>query len=151
MPLTKSGSPHLVLLALPATLAVAPLNHVAPAHLEWDAAGDDRLKSHIRRLMEDWPEVQLAPLRLVSPKDLDYTASVVKQPLVNLEENVARVVGRRLRLPDPLSVRMSRKQDAVAWRRAFGGVKVPRGVYRFHTHQEADAWLWQMICRPSRS
>jgi len=84
-------------------------------------------------------------------ENLEYTAFAVKRPLVNLEEDVAKVVGRRLKLPDPLSVRMSRKQDAVAWRRAFGGVKVPRGVYRFHTHQEADAWLWQMICRPSRS
>ena len=88
---------------------------------------------------------------LVSHKNLRYTAFAVEQPLINLEENVGKVVGRRLRLPDPLSVKTSRKEDAVAWRRAFGGVKVPRGVYRFHTHQEADAWLWQMICRPSRS
>jgi hypothetical protein len=75
----------------------------------------------------------------------------VKEPWVNFEEGATKVVGRRLKLPDPLSVKMSRKRDAVAWRRAFGGVKVPRGVYRFHTHEEADAWLWQMICRPSQS
>ncbi|MHC1764351.1 MAG: hypothetical protein AB9869_08595 [Verrucomicrobiia bacterium] len=75
----------------------------------------------------------------------------MREPLVNFEEDVQKVVGRRLKLPDPLSVRMSRKGDAVAWRRTFGGVKVPRGVYRFHTHEEADAWLWQMICRPSLS
>ncbi len=73
---------------------------------------------------------------------------MVKQPLVNLEEKIDKVVGRRLRAPDPLSVRTSNKADSVAWRKAFGGVKVPRGVHRFHTHEEANQWLWRMICRP---
>jgi hypothetical protein len=24
---------------------------------------------------------------------------------------------------------------------------VPRGVYRFRTHQESDAWMLKMLCR----
>jgi hypothetical protein len=71
----------------------------------------------------------------------------VKLPLINVEESIDRTVGRRLRVPDPLSIKMSNKADAVAWRKAFGGVRVPRGVHRFRTHVEADEWLWQMITR----
>ena len=32
---------------------------------------------------------------------------------------------------------------------ATGGVRVPRGVHRFKTHEEADQWLWRMITRPT--
>ncbi len=76
---------------------------------------------------------------------------MAKQPLVNLEEKIDKVVGRRLKAPDALSVRASRKADSVAWRKAFGGVNVPRGVHRFRTHEEADDWLWRMISRPKTS
>lgn len=75
----------------------------------------------------------------------------MKQPFVNVEENIERVVGRRLKAPDALSVATSGKADACAWREAFGGVRVPRGVHRFRTHEEADEWLWRMICRPNPS
>jgi hypothetical protein len=72
----------------------------------------------------------------------------MEKPLINLEENLGKVVGRRLKAPDPLSVRTSNKADSIAWRKALGGVRVPRGVYRFRTHEEANDWLWRMICRP---
>jgi len=71
-------------------------------------------------------------------------------PLLNLEEKIDKVVGRRLKAPDALSVRTSNKADSIAWRKAFGGVNVPRGVHRFRTHEEADDWLWRMISRPKR-
>ena len=38
---------------------------------------------------------------------------------------------------------------AIAWRKALGGVRVPRGVHRFKTHEEAEQWLWRMIARPT--
>jgi hypothetical protein len=41
--------------------------------------------------------------------------------------------------------------EARAWRKAFGGVRVPKGVHRFQTHQEADEWLWWMIARPNQT
>ena len=78
-----------------------------------------------------------------------YAGSVVKTPLVNVEEKIDRFVGRRTGTPDALSTKFNTKADAVAWRKAFGGIRVPRGVYRFKTHEEADAWLWRMICRPT--
>jgi hypothetical protein len=75
----------------------------------------------------------------------------MKSPPLNVEENIGKIVGKRLRTPDALSVQGSNRADSIAWRKAFGGVRVPRGVYRFRTHQEADQWLWRMICRPRAS
>ena len=75
----------------------------------------------------------------------------MKQPFINVEEEIDKVVGRRTKTPDALSVETRRKADAIAWRKAFGGVRVPRGVHRFRTHEEADEWLWRMIVRPHPS
>jgi hypothetical protein len=69
---------------------------------------------------------------------------------INFEEHIGKVVGRRNRAPNTLDVRNSTIKDAIAWREAFGGV-APKGVYRFHTHEEADEWLWEMITRPRAS
>jgi hypothetical protein len=77
-----------------------------------------------------------------------YAGFIVKKPFVNAEEHIDRIVGRRTRTPDPLSLASNGKADAEAWRRAFGGLRVPRGVHRFRTHEEADEWLWRMMARP---
>jgi hypothetical protein len=73
----------------------------------------------------------------------------VKQPFINVEEKIDRFVGRRRGKMDGLSTVTSNKADSVAWRKAFGGVRIPRGVHRFKTHEEADKWLWRMITRPT--
>jgi hypothetical protein len=73
----------------------------------------------------------------------------VRRPVINVEEHIDRIVGRRTKTPDGLSTTTSHKAESVAWGRAFGGVRVPRGVYRFKTHEEADQWLWRMIARPT--
>ena len=62
----------------------------------------------------------------------------MKQPLFDVEERIDRIVGRRTNAPDALSVKTSKKADALAWQKAFGGLRVPRGVYRFRAHEEAD-------------
>jgi hypothetical protein len=73
----------------------------------------------------------------------------VVRPVVNIEERVDRIVGRRTNAPDALSRAGHSKADAIAWRRSLGGLRVPRGVHRFHSHEEADEWLWRMIARPT--
>ena len=78
-----------------------------------------------------------------------YAEAIVKQPFINVEERIERCVGRRTKTPNALSISSSRRADAVAWRKAFGGLRVPRGVHRFHTHEEADEWLWRMMARPT--
>jgi hypothetical protein len=75
----------------------------------------------------------------------------VKEPFINAEETLDKVVGNRTRAPGALSVQGSTKADAIAWRKSFGGVRVPRGVHRFRTHEEADEWFWRMIARPHPS
>jgi hypothetical protein len=77
-----------------------------------------------------------------------YAFSALKTRPVNVEENIDRFVGRRTGTPDALSITTSNKAESMAWRKAFGGIHVPRGVYRFATHEEADEWLWRMIARP---
>jgi len=72
----------------------------------------------------------------------------LKQPFINAEEKIDRIVGRRTKTPDGLSLSGGTKADSIAWREAFGGLRVPRGVYRFKTHEEADQWLTQMMTRP---
>ena len=78
-----------------------------------------------------------------------YPQDVVTKPFINAEEKIDRLVGKRTKAPDGLSSATSRKTDSVAWQRSFGGMRVPRGVYRFKTHEEADLWLWRMITRPT--
>jgi hypothetical protein len=56
-----------------------------------------------------------------------------------------RVVGRR-RPRQALSTE-DNKARVVAWRKAFPTPFVPRGVYRFESHEAADQWLWEMLTR----
>ncbi len=71
--------------------------------------------------------------------------------LINNEEFPGKVVGRRQMPRDPLALRPgNRIEDARAWKRALRTMPVPKGVYRFRTHEEADEWLWQMLTRPRR-
>jgi len=72
-----------------------------------------------------------------------------EQPLINVEERIDRIVGKRTKTPDGLSTAAHNRTDAIAWRKAFGGVRVPRGIHRFKTHEEADRWLWKMLARPA--
>ena len=78
-----------------------------------------------------------------------YAFNFVKPPFINVEEKIDRFVGRRTGTPNALSTATSNKAESIAWRKAFGGIRVPRGVHRFKTHEEADQWLWRMIARPT--
>ena len=70
-------------------------------------------------------------------------------PFINAQEKIDRIVGKRTKTPDGLSTATSHKAESIAWQRSLGGVRVPRGVYRFKTHEDADQWLWRMITRPT--
>lgn len=73
------------------------------------------------------------------------------EPLVNLEETPGKMVGHRQPPADGLAVTEAQSAaNAIAWKRAFGTLRVPKGVYRFRSHEEADEWLWQMLTRPPR-
>ncbi len=73
------------------------------------------------------------------------------EPFINLEEQPGKVVGRRRPPSEPLDPAVHRKVDAEAWRKAFQNGGIPKGVYKFHSHEEADAWLWKMLTRKKKS
>ena len=71
------------------------------------------------------------------------------KPIINLEETPGKVVGRRQAPSNTLSMTGAQSSaDARAWKKAFRTLPIPKGVYRFRTHEEADEWLWQMLTRP---
>ena len=71
----------------------------------------------------------------------------MKQPFVNVEEKIDRFVGKRTRTPDSLEAGMQLQETAVQLHMAFKHRWCQKGVYRFKTHEEADAWMTKMLAR----
>jgi hypothetical protein len=67
--------------------------------------------------------------------------------IVNLEETIGKTVGKRRAPADPLLSYMRTPEESRRWKAAFGTPRIPKGLYKFKTHEEADAWLWKMITR----
>jgi hypothetical protein len=63
-----------------------------------------------------------------------YAFPAVKQPFINVEDKA--VIQKGIDRAANISHRM-----------ASGEIRVPRGVYRFKTHEEADEWLDNVIAR----
>lgn len=74
----------------------------------------------------------------------------MKTPFVNVEEQIDRFVGRRTSAPDSLKTGMQLQSTAAQLHQSFGHRWCPKGVYRFKTHEEADAWMTQMLARSGR-
>jgi hypothetical protein len=72
------------------------------------------------------------------------------EPIFNLDDPVGKTVGRR-RLPAPLRLIPEEKRGKEQWRDAGFGLRVRRGVYRFSTFAEADAWLMDHMTRKRES
>jgi hypothetical protein len=65
---------------------------------------------------------------------------------VSPDETPGKVVGRRL-AGGGLDPNSHTKERARQWSEAMKTPFVPRGVYRFKSHEEADEWMWKMISR----
>jgi len=61
------------------------------------------------------------------------------KPIINLEENIGKTVGRRRAPRDSFAYGMGLQKMGVAFTKALGHGGVPTGVYRFKSHDEADA------------
>jgi hypothetical protein len=59
-----------------------------------------------------------------------------------------KVLGHR-REPQPSPENMEAIQKLAVELRGPRRLFVPRGVYRFKSHEEADAWLMKMLTRPN--
>ena len=84
---------------------------------------------------------------LASRSTETYAASVVKQPFINVEEKIDRFVGKRTGTPDSLQAGMQLQATAAQLHQTFKHRWMPKGVYRFKTHEEADAWMTKMLAR----
>ncbi len=67
------------------------------------------------------------------------------RPVINLQETIGKVVGRRV--PGKPSADIQKTLNEIFT--SQGHKLWPRGIYRFKTHEEADAWKWKMI-RPKK-
>jgi len=65
---------------------------------------------------------------------MDYT-------VINLEEKIGKTVGRRTVVRDAFHYGMGLQRSANEFARTFGYPRFPRGVFRFQSHEEADAWM----------
>lgn len=63
-------------------------------------------------------------------------------------EGQMKVLGRR-RAPRPTRENIDALQRLALDLRGPGRLFVPKGVYRFKTHEEADEWLMKMLTRPN--
>ena len=61
--------------------------------------------------------------------------------------NQTKTVGRRGDGVKKLSAKHDSKAFVRKWREALPTPMVPRGVYRFETHEEADEWLLNQLTR----
>jgi hypothetical protein len=78
-----------------------------------------------------------------------YAGNAVKPPCINAEEKIDRFVGRRTHPPNSLRAGMQLQATAAQLHQAFKHRWMPKGVYRFKTHEEADAWMTKMLARSS--
>ena len=67
--------------------------------------------------------------------------------MINLDENVGRVVGRRKQSYGTLEARLRLQGTMVQMHKAFGHRWPVRGVFRFKTHEEADQWMMKLMAR----
>ena len=69
----------------------------------------------------------------------------MKSP-INMEDTIGKTVGRRV-LMDPVEYGMRLQEAGSQLQQTLGIGYMPKGVYRFKTHEEADEWLMKMMSR----
>jgi hypothetical protein len=71
-------------------------------------------------------------------------------PVVNLEEKIGKTVGRRI-VKDAFQYGMGLQKTGAQLARTFGHARIPKGAFKFRSHQEADAWLMKYQTRKNPS
>lgn len=81
-----------------------------------------------------------------------YDDAMDKRPAIDggdgLQDPAAKILGRR-RIHDPFRYGMKLQETGRELWQTFG-IRVPRGVYRFRSHEEADAWLIDRMIAATR-
>lgn len=79
---------------------------------------------------------------VASAKAADYLSGV--HPVVNIDEKIGKTVGRR-RVVDPMIVAPGDRARKREMQKAGFFPRIPRGVFRFKTFEEADEWLMKAM------
>lgn len=66
------------------------------------------------------------------------------KPIINLEDHAGKTVGRRTAPANSLAYGLGLQKSLHQLR---GGIPVRRGVYRFHSFEEADQWMMNALTR----
>ena len=69
------------------------------------------------------------------------------KPIINIDDPVGKTVGRRTAPADSLSYALGLQRTL----NQLALIRVPRGVYRFNSHEEADQWLMDHLTRKRES
>ena len=70
--------------------------------------------------------------------------------IINLEEKIGKTVGRRV-IKDSFKYGMALQKMGAELGRTFGHTRMPKGAFKFHSHEEADAWLMKYLTRKNPS
>lgn len=71
--------------------------------------------------------------------------------VINLEERIGKTVGRRTAPGDAFRYGMALQKLGVELDKTFGCRFLPKGCYKFHSHEEADSWLMTQLIRRAKS
>ena len=82
---------------------------------------------------------------LCRSRNLGYAAPV--EPIINLEDRPGKTVGRRKPPRDSFAAAMALQGTLVEVGKSQRRGICPRGVFRFHTFEEADTWTLKMLAR----
>ena len=72
------------------------------------------------------------------------------KPIISIEEHIGKTVGRRVPPRDAFRFAMGLQKTAAELERAMHRGLCPKGVFRFRTHEEADAWMIKMLARRAK-
>lgn len=70
--------------------------------------------------------------------------------VINIQETIGKTVGRRRVPKDALVAGLQGLSAANELMKAFGHRLGPKGVFRFNSHEEADAWKMKHL-RPNKT
>jgi len=66
------------------------------------------------------------------------------------EENIGKNTGIPTEISDPFAYAMELQRKASESLKLTGRGLCPKGVFKFKTHEEADAWMVKMLARPPK-
>jgi hypothetical protein len=72
------------------------------------------------------------------------------KPVLNLEEQIGKTVGRRATVRDAFEYGMRLQKTGGELAQTFGHPGIPKGVFKFRSHEEADAWMMKHLTQKAR-